>query len=182
MASPQQHLIALLAGVASGNEAAFAELYQASSSKLLAVAIRIVKQREVAEEILQEAFVKIWERAGDFDASIAAPMTWMATIVRNRSLDEVRKRAGKSFVNDGELDHLVSEDESALSLLERDDDVARLMRCLETLEPDKRQMVRLAYLDGMSREALAETFDKPEGTVKTWLRRSLMQLKGCLDG
>lgn len=182
MASSQQHLIRLLASVASGNEAAFAELYQQSSPKLLAVALRIVKQREVAEEILQEAFVKVWERAGDFDASIAAPMTWMSTIVRNRSLDEVRKRSGKTFVNDGALDQLESEDESVLSLIERDEDVAKLLSCLDMLEPEKKAMVRLAYLDGMSREQLAKRFDKPEGTVKTWLRRSLMQLKGCLDG
>lgn len=182
MSSPQQHLKTLLAGVADGNEAAFAELYQQSSSKLFAVALRILRQRELAEEVLQEAFIKVWERAGDFDPSIAAPMTWMATIVRNRSLDEVRKRSGKSFVNDGALDHLESDDEPVLSLLERQDDVGRLMRCLETLEPEKKQMVRLAYLDGMSREDLALKFDKPEGTVKTWLRRSLMQLKGCLDG
>ena len=105
----------------------------------------------------------------------------MAAIVRNRSLDEVRRRGGRVFVDDGALENLESDEESAVALLERQDDVVRLQRCLEGLETEKRKMVCLAYLEGMSREELARKFDKPEGTVKTWLRRSLMQLKGCLE-
>ncbi len=172
---------ALLARVARGDSDAFEALYQASSSKLFAVALRILRNREQAEEVVQEAYVKIWSRAGDFKPEIASPITWMAAIVRNRSLDEVRRKAGRVFVNDGELDQLESDDESAIALLERQDDVARLKRCLDGLEAEKKKMVCLAYLDGMSREELAQKFDKPEGTVKTWLRRSLMQLKGCLE-
>ncbi|MDX2308561.1 MAG: sigma-70 family RNA polymerase sigma factor [Hyphomicrobium sp.] len=171
----------LLAAVAKGQESAFAELYQATSPKLFAVAVRILKSREVAEEVLQEAYVKVWEKAGDFNPAIAAPMTWMSAIVRNRALDEVRRRVPKASADESELDNLESDDEHPLVGLERQEDVARLMRCLEGLEPEKRQIVRLAYLDGMSREALAKRFDRPEGTIKTWLHRSLAQLKGCLE-
>lgn len=181
MPSRDPKLTALLTRVAERDAEAFSDLYTVSSSKLYAVALRILRDRELAEDVVQEAYVKIWNRAGDFKPEIAAPMTWMAAIVRNRSLDELRRQGGRVFVDDGNLDRLESDDESAVALLERQDDVAKLHRCLEALEAEKRIMVRLAYLDGMSREELARKFDKPEGTVKTWLRRSLIQLKGCLE-
>lgn len=181
MSSRDPKLTALLARVADGDREAFSALYEASSSKLFAVALRILRNREQAEEVLQEAYVKIWNHAGDFKPDIATPFTWMAAIVRNRSLDEVRRKAGKVFVDDGALDNVESDDESAVTLLERQDDISKLRKCLEGLETEKRKMVCLAYLDGMSREDLALKFGKPEGTVKTWLRRSLMQLKGCLE-
>jgi RNA polymerase sigma-70 factor (ECF subfamily) len=167
--------------VAGGDEAAFAELYQATSSKLLGVALRILRNREVSEEVLQEAFFKVWERAGDYNPAIAAPVTWMAAIVRNRALDEARRRVVRPTGDESELEQLESGDEHPIAALERAEDVERLLRCLDGLEPEKQEMVRLAYLDGMSREALAKRFDRPEGTIKTWLHRSLAQLKGCLE-
>ncbi|MBN8911367.1 MAG: sigma-70 family RNA polymerase sigma factor [Rhizobiales bacterium] len=181
MDSSRQKLDVLLAGVARGDEAAFAALYQATSPKLYAVALRILRSKEAAEDVVQDCYFKIWERARDFDPKIAAPVTWMAAIVRNRALDEVRKWAGRPKADVSELEQLESDDEHPVEILGRREDVERLRRCLEGLEPDKRQMVRLAYLDGMSREALAQRFDRPEGTIKTWLHRSLAQLKGCLE-
>lgn len=181
MSPAKDKLIRLLSAVADGQEAAFAELYQATSAKLFAVAVRILRNREIAEEVLQEAYFKIWERAGDFNPEIASPITWMAAIVRNRSLDEARRRVPKATADESELENLESDDEHPILALELQDDVARLQRCLEGLDPEKRQIVRLAYLDGMSREALARRFDRPEGTIKTWLHRSLAQLKGCLE-
>jgi len=171
----------LLAGVARGDEAAFAELYQVTSSKLYAVALRILRSKEAAEDVVQDSYFKVWERARDYDPKIAAPITWMATIVRNRALDEVRRKAVRPSADVSELDNLESDDEHPLEVLGRREDVDRLRRCLEGLESDKRQIVRLAYLDGLSREALAKRFGHPEGTIKTWLRRSLAQLKGCLE-
>jgi RNA polymerase sigma-70 factor (ECF subfamily) len=171
----------LLAGVADGDEAAFAELYKATASKLLGVAIRILRSREVAEEVLQEAFFKVWERASDYNAGIASPMTWMATIVRNRALDEARRRVIRPTGDESELENIASGDEHPIAALERSEDVERLLRCLDGLEPEKKEIVRLAYLDGLSREALAVRFGRPEGTIKTWLYRSLAQLKGCLE-
>jgi RNA polymerase sigma-70 factor (ECF subfamily) len=181
MDSPRHQLEQLLKGVAAADEAAFAELYQATSSKLFAVALRILRNREVAEEVLQEAFFKVWEKSRDYDPAIASPLTWLGTIVRNRALDEVRRRVARPFADAAELDNVASEDEHPLETIGRREDVDRLMRCLERLEPEKQQIVRLAYLDGMSREALAKKFDRPEGTIKTWLHRSLAQLKGCLE-
>jgi RNA polymerase sigma-70 factor (ECF subfamily) len=181
MNSSRQQLDELLAGVARGDEAAFAELYQVTSAKLYAVALRILRSKEAAEDVVQDSYFKVWERARDFDPEIAAPVTWMASIVRNRALDEIRRRSVRPQADVSELDNIESGDEHPVEMLGRREDVERLLRCLEGLEPDKRQMVRLAYLDGMSREALAKRFDRPEGTIKTWLHRSLAQLKGCLE-
>jgi RNA polymerase sigma-70 factor, ECF subfamily len=181
MTTSRSHLDGLIAGVAKGDEASFAELYQVSSPKLFAVALRILRNREVAEDVLQEAFFKVWERAQDYNPAIASPMTWMAAIVRNRSLDEVRRKVPKSAGDETLLDDIAGDNEHPLVGLERAEDVGRLMRCLDGLEPEKKEIVRLAYLDGMSREDLAIRFARPEGTIKTWLHRSLAQLKGCLE-
>jgi RNA polymerase sigma-70 factor, ECF subfamily len=181
MASTRQQLDKLIGAVAKGDEAAFAELYQSTSSKLFAVALRILRNREVAEEVVQEAFFKVWERAGDFKPEIASPITWMAAIVRNRALDEARRRVVRPFADSSELEDIESEDEHPLVAMELRQDVERLLRCMDGLEPEKKEMVRLAYLQGMSRDALAKRFDRPEGTIKTWLHRSLAQLKGCLE-
>lgn len=181
MKSSRQQLDALLAGVARGDEAAFAELYQATASKLHGVALRILRSKEAAEDVVQDSYFKVWERAGDFDPGIATAVSWMAAIVRNRALDEIRRRGVRPQADVSELDDIESGDEHPVEAIGRREDVERLLRCLEGLEPDKRSMVRLAYLDGLSREALAKRFDRPEGTIKTWLHRSLAQLKGCLE-
>ena len=171
----------LIAGVAKGDESAFAELYQATSSKLYAVALRILRNREAAEEVVQESYFRVWEKAGDFNPALASPLTWMATIVRNRCIDEVRRKVPRGSSDETILDNIESGDEHPLVGLERQEDVQRLLRCMDGLEPEKKQIVRLAYLDGMSREDLAVKFGRPEGTIKTWLYRSLAQLKGCLE-
>ncbi|MFA5948828.1 MAG: sigma-70 family RNA polymerase sigma factor [Hyphomicrobium sp.] len=181
MKPPRNQLDQLLASVGRGDEAAFAELYQATSAKLLAVALRILRNREAAEDVLQDCFFKIWEKAADFNPAIAQPLTWMAAIVRHRALDEVRRRGNRTFTDESEIEDLESDDEHPLEVLGRQEDVARLLRCLDGLDPEKKQIVCLAYLDGLSREALAKRFDRPEGTIKTWLYRSLAQLKGCLE-
>ena len=177
----RKQLDSLIAAVAKGDEAAFAELYQTTSSKLFAVALRILRNREAAEEVLQESYFRVWEKAGDFNPALASPMTWMAAIVRNRCIDEIRRKAPQTTSDELVLENIESGDEHPIAGLERQEDVQRLLRCLDGLEPEKKQMVRLAYLDGLSREELAVKFGRPEGTVKTWLHRSLAQLKGCLE-
>lgn len=181
MTLSRQELDELLARVARGEETAFSELYQATSAKLYGVALRILRSREAAEDVVQDCYFKVWERALDFDPKISSPGTWMAAIVRNRALDEIRRRGARPRADVSELDDIEGENEDPVAVLSHRDDVMRLFRCLEQLEPEKRQMVHLAYLDGMSRDALAKRFDRPEGTIKTWLHRSLAQLKGCLE-
>jgi RNA polymerase sigma-70 factor (ECF subfamily) len=171
----------LLAGVARGDDAAFHQLYVATSAKLYSVALRMLRSKEAAEDVVQDSYFKVWERAGGFDPAIASPVTWMVAIVRNRALDEIRRRAVRPQADVSVLDDLPGDDEHPIAALELREDVQRLLRCLEGLEAEKRQIVRLAYLDGLSREALAKRFSRPEGTIKTWLHRSLAQLKGCLE-
>jgi len=179
-AAPADDLAILLARVATRDRAAFAALYRATSAKLYGVVSRILPGGE-ASEVLQEAYVKVWERAGDFDAAKGSPLAWMATIARNRALDEARRARPLSLEDMPEGFEPATETEDPLAGRERTEAYAALMRCLAGLEPEKREMILAAYYRGASREALAARYQAPVGTVKTWLRRSLAQLKDCLS-
>ena len=174
-------LVPLLGRVAQGDRAAFAIVYQATSPKLYGIVLRILGRRDIADEILQEVYVKVWERAGDFDANRASPITWLATIARNRALDEVRRKRPLALEDTPEALEVADPGMLASDQVERSDEYRRLVRCLAGLDDEKQAMVKLAYLDGWSREQLAEHFGHPVATIKTWLHRSLKQLKDCLD-
>lgn len=181
MQSNRETLIAMMARVAAGDRVAFRAVYTATSAKLFGVALRILKRPELAEEVVQDAYVKIWDNAGRFDPTVASPITWMVAITRNRALDEVRKGA-TPVVNDLSLAMEVPDPQRLVSdLLVEAADHARLRACLDALDAERREIVQLAYLEGLSREALAARFGHPVATIKTWLHRSLKQLKGCLD-
>ena len=174
-------LARLVRRVAQGDRHAFASVYEATSAKLYGIVLRILGRRDLADEVLQEVFVKIWQRSADFDAERASPITWMATIARNRALDEIRRKQPLALDDaPGALDvadpGILASDQVVLS-----ETNLKLERCLGGLEPQKQAIVRLAYLDGWSREQLAERFSVPVPTVKTWLHRSLKQLKDCLS-
>jgi RNA polymerase sigma-70 factor (ECF subfamily) len=167
--------------VARKDRAAFAALYRATSAKMFGTALRILRRRDLAEDILQEVYTKVWERAGDFDASKASPVTWMATIVRNRALDEVRRKTPVPLENMPEGFEPAAEPQDPLAGRERSESLKQLLACLDKLEPQKRQMVMLAYYRGASRDALAQRYEAPVPTIKTWLHRSLAQLRACLS-
>jgi len=174
-------LVALLAASAQGNRAAFEQLYRQTSAKLFGVALRIVRQEDLAEEVLQDCYIRIWNRAGDYREGLAAPMTWMASIVRNRSLDWVRRANPEVIDVDGEIIEGVASDTlGPLADLERSRDGAALARCLRELEAKQRQAILLAFHDGLSHSELAKQLREPLGTVKTWVRRGLAKLKACL--
>lgn len=179
MTSPRD-LVSLIERAARQDRAAFGELYRATSAKLYGIVLRILHRRDIADEVLQEVYVKIWERAADYKPESGAVISWMAAIARNRALDEVRRKRPVSMEDYPELLNVASDEESALSAVMRGEDGRRLADCLKRLEPERRQMVVLAYCDGLSREELALRYGQPVNTVKTWLRRSLMNLKGCL--
>ena len=176
-----QDITDLLVQVGTGDRPAFSRVYDATSSKLYGIILRILKRRELADEVLQEVYVKIWERAADFDPTRASPITWMATIARNRALDEVRKRVALSIEDTPEALNVASSEASPLQAVELSQDVQRLMTCLNGLDPQRREMVVLAYINGSSREELSQRFSHPVATIKTWLHRSLAQLKACLS-
>ena len=170
----------LLRRVAARDEAAFSALYRATSAKLFGVVSRILPAKDAASEVLQESFVRIWERAGDFDSARGSPLAWMATIARNRALDEVRRVRPASLEDLPEGFEPAGEEVDPLASRERSESLTALLACLEKLDADRRAVLMLAYYRGASREALAQRFGRPAATIKTWLRRSLAQLRDCL--
>lgn len=185
-AEAREALVRLLAACGRRDREAFEKLYRASSAKLFGVALRILKRDDWAEEVLQDCFVNIWNHAGSYDPAAAAPMTWMTAIVRNRCLDWLRRPRPEVVLQgaDGDdadpLENIASGDEGPLELLARATESRAIAGCMGQLEGKQRQAVMLAFFDGMSHSELAAHMKQPLGTVKTWVRRALIQLKGCL--
>jgi RNA polymerase sigma-70 factor (ECF subfamily) len=125
--------------------------------------------------------VKIWRNAGDYNPRLASPMTWMVAIVRNGALDLLRKKTEVSIEDEPQAIEVSAETVDPLMQRQMNEDLHRLLGCLGGLEEDHRQLVLLAYYNGWSREQLAQKFEKPVNTIKTWLRRSLIQIRECLS-
>lgn len=170
----------LLQATANADNSAFQALYQACAAKLFGIALQICRERSLAEDALQEGFVDIWRKSGQFDPSRGQGEAWMAVIVRSRAIDLLRRR-GRNPAALGESD--------ALSMLAETDgrgsesapvEYLALMRCLEGLSDQDREAVLLAYYEGASREELAKRYDAPVNTIKARLRRALQSLRACL--
>jgi RNA polymerase sigma-70 factor (ECF subfamily) len=154
-------------------------VYAATSLKLYGIVYRILGRRDLADEVMQEVYVRVWKRAGDFDRAGASPITWLAAIARNLALDEARRKTATSIEDHPEVLQLASGDDPSADQ-ERSEELRRLQTCLDGLGPDRREIVLLTYHYGMSREEISNRCARPVATVKTWLRRSLAQLKDCL--
>ena len=152
---------------------------RATSLKLYGIVVRILGRRDLADEVLQEVYIRVWQRAGDFNPINGSPITWLAAIARNLALDEARRKLPRSLKDFPEVLELPSDDDPSANQ-EESEEQRRLQGCLDGLEPDKRELVLLVYYYGMTREQIANRFKRPIPTVKTWLRRSLAQLKDCL--
>jgi RNA polymerase sigma-70 factor (ECF subfamily) len=170
----------LLAAVAKADEAAFERLYTATRAKLYGVVLRILRRQDLAEEVIQETYVKVWRNAAQFNPSVSSPITWMAAIARNRAIDIVRKRSELSIEEEPEAMEVAAETPDPLARREMSEELRRLLECVGQLEPDRQKLVLLAYYNGWSREQLATKFETPVNTVKTWLRRSMMDIRECL--
>ena len=180
MAPPAQALEQLLGRAALGERGAFQELYRATAPKLFGVALRILRREDWAEEVLQECYVSVWRHAAEYRPGLAAPMTWMTSIVRNRCLDWLR-RPNPEPLDDEALQEIESGNPGPLAQLEQGRDSAALARCLGGLEAKQRQAIALAFFDGLSHAELAQHLREPLGTVKTWVRRGLAKLRSCLE-
>lgn len=161
------------------DRAAFRTLYQRTSAKLFGVVLRILKNRAEAEEAIQEVYIKIWQRADRYVPGQYSPISWLVAIARNHALDMLRARRPESADLDVALD-IADAAPDPERLTESSQDGARVEACLATLEPDRAEAVRGAYLDGYSYEELAQRFAVPLNTMRTWLRRSLIRLRDCL--
>jgi RNA polymerase sigma-70 factor (ECF subfamily) len=173
-------LVWLMAAVAKGDEAAFERLYAATRAKLYGVVLRILRRSDLADEVIQETYLKIWHNAGSFDPKVATPITWMVAIARNRALDLIRKKGETSIEDEPAAMEAAGEEPNPLARREMTEELRRLLACLGRLDEDRRRMVLLAYYSGWSRDQLAAQFDAPANTIKTWLRRSLLEIRECL--
>src|ERR1700739_5024784 len=174
---PQQ-LRSWLQGAARRDAAAFRALYDATSSKLFGFALRILVKRELAEEVLQESFVAIWNNAGSYQSQLAAPMTWMATIVRNKAFDLLRRSDVTTEIDAEQFDSEVMnalQDPGAtpIEALLMSSDAQALAYCMAALEGLHRQAIGLAFFHDLSHSEVAQQLALPIGTVKTWIRRGL---------
>jgi RNA polymerase sigma-70 factor, ECF subfamily len=176
-------LMELLARTALADQGAFAELYRLTSSHLYAVALRILRESAAAEEVLQESFVSVWNHAGSYVAAKSQPLTWLTSIVRNRCLDQLRRRDFDTVTIDDKEDAMTLHDQgpSPLELLLSGADARAVKGCVEALEAGQKQAVALAFYRGMSHSELARHLKQPLGTVKSWVRRGLERLRLCLD-
>lgn len=173
----------MLVKTGQGDRQAFAMLYQATSSKLFALALRILASRDLAEEALQDAYVKIWHSADTYREDKAAVMTWMTAIVRNRCIDLLRASPHEQGLKEDEsFDDWASDDLGPMEAAATRNDTKVLLRCMNQLAPLQRQAFALSYFQGLAHEQLAHQLAQPLGTVKTWLRRGLETLKNCMGG
>ncbi|MEJ0094796.1 MAG: sigma-70 family RNA polymerase sigma factor [Methylocella sp.] len=177
----QAGLAKLLVAVGSGDRAAFRQLYDQTSPKLFAIILRIIRNRSLAEDILQDVFLRIWRNAGAFSIEAGPPQAWLNSITRNRTIDVLRQKNLTSLpdhLEDGDWGDKIAEPRDREADIM---DIAALRHCLGEIEEPARSCVLLAYYEGYSRDELAVRFDKPVNTVKTWLHRSLIALKACLQ-
>ncbi len=172
----------LLFAAGQGDRRAFARLYTLSAPTLFAVAMRLLRRRELAEEVVQEAYVSIWRKAGQYQLGRGQPMAWMVAVVRNRAIDRLRKQSREPDVAanlDDLAEFLPGEDRGPASPTSALG--ASLRECLGRLKASQQKAILLAYYHGLTHEELAARLDAPLGTVKSTVRRGLLQLKECLD-
>ena len=173
-------LAPVLRAVANGDRAALSVLYRRTSAKLFGICSRVLDSPAEAEDVLQEVYVTVWGKASRFDEQKASPITWLSVIARNKAIDRLRMRrpatAGLDAAND-----IADSGASAFELIEQDQQVERLSGCLDELEERQQASIRAAFLDGDSYPQLAEREGVPLGTMKSWIRRGLARLKGCLE-
>jgi RNA polymerase sigma-70 factor (ECF subfamily) len=139
-----------------------------------------LRRQDLAEEVIQEAYVRIWRNAGQFNPGVSSTITWMTSIARNRAIDVIRKRGEASIEEEPTAMDVAVDSPDPLAQREMTEELKRLLECVGRLEPDRQKLVLLAYYNGWSREQLAEKFAAPVNTVKTWLRRSMMDIRECL--
>ena len=169
----------LIQRCAAGDRAAFRQLYRDSSAKLMGVLLRILGERTEAEDALQEVYTRVWLRAGRYDSAKGRGMTWLIAIARNLAIDRLRART-EPLGDDG-LDQVQDAAPRAETRLVAAGEARRIADCFQQLDPERAEAVRGAYLNGRSYQQLAEDYAVPLNTMRTWLRRSLLKLRECLD-
>jgi RNA polymerase sigma-70 factor (ECF subfamily) len=172
----------LLSKVALGDRAAFEALYRATADKLFGICLRVLGDRPEAEEVLQEVFTAVWRKAAQYDARQGTVMSWLAITARNRAIDRLRARPARNTLSNLDVAAELAEsgpspDQEAEASSDRD----RLIRCLDQLEPRRQLLIRDAFFGGFTYEELAARMQAPLGSIKSWIRRGLAQLRTCIE-
>jgi len=173
-------LTQLLRQVADKDAAALKALYERTSSKLYGICLRLLGDEAEAQDVLQEVYVTVWRKAALFDAAKAGAITWTATLARNKAIDRLRRRRDPGEALDAASE--ISDDSpSSLEVLEQAEDASRLRQCMDELDERARTLIRSAFFDGVSYPELAVREEVPLPTMKSWIRRGLLRLRGCLE-
>ena len=176
----EPQLTDMLVAVADGNRAALRAIYVRQSNRLFGIAMAILRDRTAAADVLQDAFLKVWERARQFDPARGNAEVWLASVVRYTALDAARGRGREIITDDPGLGD-TAVDATALQSLIATEEGARLHACLAQLEEKNRRGIILAFVHGLSHPEIAARLDQPLGTVKSWIRRGLLALRECLS-
>jgi RNA polymerase sigma factor (sigma-70 family) len=177
----REELNRLLIQTGRNDQKAFAEMYKRTSSKLFGVCLRMLRDRGEAEEVLQETYTTVWRRAAGFDPSKASAITWLITLSRNKAIDRLRQHREELLDDPSKLEQTVDDQPTPAAGAETSQEYGRLNTCLDALEPQQRDSVREAFFTGATYNELATRSQVPLGTMKSWIRRSLMQLRICLE-
>lgn len=178
-ASSDDDTIALIRGCAVGDQAALGRLYERWSARLYGIALRITRQSSLAADATHDAFVQVWQQAGRFDPMRGSPGSWLISLARYRALDLVRRHGREPTVVDPP--DQADDSPDPLAVLASTSEGDALHRCLGRLDGERRQIIQLAFVEGLSHSELAERLRTPLGTVKSWIRRSLLILRECLE-
>jgi RNA polymerase sigma factor (sigma-70 family) len=170
----------LLRQCAQGDRAALRAIYDAEAARMLGVALRLLRRRALAEEAVHDTFLQVWQKAASFDPKRGEAQTWLYAILRNRCLNILRGETRTDLVEDFEPMGLEAPDADPETLVVRLSETEALKRCLDRLEPNRRKAILLAYVHGLSHGELAGRLGVPLGTMKSWIRRSLLALRECL--
>lgn len=170
-----------LLSCAQGDKAALRSLYDAEAPRLVAVAQRIVRRRELAEDVVHDAFITIWQRASSYDPALGSARAWIYTVVRNRALNTVRDSRREDLRDAAEITPEDETENIITDAVERLATESRLRGCLERLEPQKRECVLLSYVTGFSHGEIAGRLGIPLGTAKSWVKRGLTSLQECMS-
>lgn len=180
MSDPNQRLVDDLAGCARGDHRALARLYRATSARLYAQLLRIVRDEAAAQDCLQQVYLRAWQAADRYDPARARPMTWLSTLARHVGIDWLRRRRPDADDDGTDPATLAGDRDGPAAASVRGEDARALHDCLAVLSGEQRQVMELAYFQGLTHAELAERVAQPLGTVKSWIRRGLERLKACL--
>jgi RNA polymerase sigma-70 factor (ECF subfamily) len=177
----QEELARLLQATARGDRQAFARLYELTAPKLLGAGVHMLKRRELAEDVLQDLFVKVWHRASEYHVERGSVLTWLYSIQRYLALDKLRAQRPTEALDEQVSNTLAFEGPDPSMMVMSSDMAARVHQCLDTLTDVQRRSVTLAFFEGLTHTELTQKLQMPLGTVKSWIRRGLMSLQKCLE-